>query len=114
MVIQRGDIWWASLPEPVGSMPGHRRPVIIMQTDSFNQSNIRTVIAVILSSNLRLAEAPGNVLLPAKNTGLPKDSAANISQVVTVDKAMLTEKVGELPLPLMNQIEAGLRLILSL
>ena len=114
MVIQRGDIWWASLPDPVGAMPGYRRPVIIIQADSFNQSRIRTVLAAVLTSNLRLAEAPGNVLLLAKKTGLAKDSVANISQVVTVDKSMLTEKVGELSLPLIRQIEAGLRLILSL
>ncbi|MCP4361359.1 MAG: type II toxin-antitoxin system PemK/MazF family toxin [Chloroflexi bacterium] len=114
MVIQRGDIWWASLPDPVGAMPGYRRPVIILQADSFNQSFINTVIAVVITSNLRLTEAPGNVLLPARKTGLPKDSVANISQVITVDKAIFTEKVGELSLPLVRQIEAGLRLILSL
>ena len=114
MVIQRGDIWWASLPAPVGAMPGYRRPVLIVQADSFNQSAIHTVLAVVLTSNLRLAEAPGNVLCPANQTGLPKDSVANISQVVTVDKVMLTEKAGELSLPLMRQIEAGLRLVLAL
>ena len=114
MVIQRGDIWWASLPDPVGAMPGYRRPVLIVQADSFNQSAIRTVLAVVLTSNLRLAEAPGNILCPVKQTGLSKDSVANISQVVTVDKVMLTEKAGELSLPLLRQIEASLRLILSL
>ena len=114
MVIQRGDIWWASLPDPVGAMPGCRRPVLIIQADSFNQSAIRTVLAVVLTSNLRLAAAPGNILCPVKQTGLSKDSVANISQVVTVDKAMLSEKVSELSLPLMRQIEAGLRLILAL
>lgn len=114
MVIQRGDIWWASLPDPVGAMPGYRRPVLIVQADSFNQSAIRTVLAVVLTSNLRLAEAPGNILCPVNQTGLAKDSVANISQVVTVDKAMLAEKVSELSLPLMRQIEVGLRLILAL
>ncbi len=114
MVIQRGDIWWASLPDPAGLMPGYRRPVLIVQADSFNQSAIRTVLAVVLTSNLRLAEAPGNILCPVKQTGLSKDSVANISQVVTVDKVMLTEKAGELSLPLLRQIEASLRLILSL
>ena len=114
MVMERGDIWWASLPIPVGTMLGYRRPVLIVQADSFNQSAIHTALAVILTSNLRLAEAPGNILCLRKHTGLPKDSVANISQVVTVDKTMLTEKLGELSLPLMRQIEAGLRLILAL
>ena len=112
--MQRGDVWWASLPEPFGSMPGYRRPVVIVQADSFNRSRIHTVIAVVLTSNLKLAAAPGNVLLPASSTGLPKDSVANVSQVVTVDKSLLTEYVGHLTVKTMQQIEEGLRLVLSL
>ena len=112
--MQRGEIWWATLPEPVGSEPGYRRPVLIVQSDDFNRSRIATVIAVVITSNLRLAQAPGNVWLPCKVTGLPKDSVANVSQVVTIDKSFLTERVGRLPANLLAQVEAGLRLVLSL
>ncbi len=112
--MQRGSIWWASLPEPVGSMPGYRRPVLIVQADSFNSSNISTVIAVVLTSNLRLASAPGNVPLSTQSTGLPKDSVANVSQVITVDKSLLTDYVGQVPPAKMRQVEAGLKLVLSL
>lgn len=114
MVVRRGDIWWTSLPEPAGSMPGFRRPVAIVQSDAFNLSRINTVLAVVITSNLRLANAPGNVLLSAKNTGLSKDSVANVSQVVTVDRAFLTEQIGALPSDLLLQLEEGLRLVLSL
>jgi mRNA interferase MazF len=114
MVIKRGEIWWASLPEPAGSMPGYRRPVVIVQSDAFNRSRITTVLAVVITSNLRLANAPGNVYLPAKSTGLPKDSVANISQVVTVDVAFLMELVGQLPSSQIRQLEEGLRLVLAL
>jgi mRNA interferase MazF len=114
LVMQRGSIWWASLPDPVGSMPGYRRPVLIIQADSFNQSRINTIIVVALTSNLKLARGPGNVLLTARVTGLPTDSVANVSQVVTVDRGLLTDYVGELPTTQMKQVEAGLRLVLSL
>lgn len=114
MVIQRGEIWWASLPEPVGSEPGYRRPVLILQADSFNQSQIATVIVVIITSNLRLAQAPGNVLLPACLTGLSQDSVANISQLLTVDKRFLTERVGKVSSAILSRVETGLRLVLSL
>jgi mRNA interferase MazF len=96
MVIGRGEIWWASLPEPQGSEPGYRRPVVIIQSDRFNRSQINTVIAVTISSNLRLAQAPGNVLLPHRVSGLAKDSVANVSQVITVDKSFLSEFVNTL------------------
>ena len=112
--MQRGEIWWATLPEPVGSEPGYRRPVLIVQSDDFNRSRIATVIAVVITSNLRLAQAPGNVWLPYKVTGLPKDSVANVSQVITIDKSFLTEQVGCLSANLLAQVEAGLRLALSL
>ena len=114
MVIQRGEIWWASLPEPVGSEPGYRRPVLIVQSNDFNRSRIATVIAVVITSNTKLAQAPGNVFLPQKLTGLSKDSVANISQVVTVDKSFLTERVGTLPPNIFEQVEKGLRLVLRL
>jgi mRNA interferase MazF len=113
-VICRGDIWWASLPEPLGSEPGGRRPVVIVQADTFNESFIQTTLAVILTSNLRLANAPGNVLLRSHQTGLPKDSVANVSQVATVDRRFLTERVGRLQASLLEHIEDGLRLALDL
>jgi len=112
--MQRGEIWWASLPEPVGSEPGYRRPVLIVQSDDFTRSRISTVIVVVVTSNTRLAQAPGNVFLGKKVTGLPKDSVANISQVITVDKQFLTEKISELPPRLLEQVEKGLRLVLRL
>ena len=114
MVIHRGDVWWASLPEPIGSEPGYRRPILVIQVDSFNESRIATIIGVVLTSNSNLARAPGNVLLPYKASGLPRDSVANVSQVVTLDKSFLTERVGTLPEFLMERIEDGLRLVLGL
>lgn len=114
MVIQRGEIWWASLPEPVGSEPEYRRPVLVVQSDDFNRSRIATVVAVVVTSNTRLAQALGYVFLPQKLTGLPKDSVANVSQIVTVDKDFLTEKVRILPANILEQVERGLRLVLRL
>ncbi len=114
MVIRRGEIWWASLPEPTGSEPGSRRPLLIVQADEFNRSLVATVLGVILTTNTRLAEAPGNVLLSRRNTGLPKDSVANVSQVVTADKKFLTELVASLEPRLMMRVENGLRIVLSL
>lgn len=95
-------------------MPGYRRPVLIIQADTFNRSRIQTVLAVVLTSNLKLAEAPGNVLLTARATGLPKDSVANVSQIITVDKSLLTEEVGQLVQRDMLRVDAGLRLVMSL
>ena len=114
MVIRRGEIWWASLPDPVGSEPGYRRPVLVVQSDEFNQSRIATVIALSITSNVRLAQAPGNVLLPHKATGLSKDSVVNISQIVTVDKSLLDERISTLPAKLLKQVEDGLRMVLVL
>ena len=114
MVIRRGDIWWATLPEPLGSEPGYRRPILVIQVDAFNNSRIATVIGVVLTSNTSLAQAPGNVLLPDRETGLPKDSVANVSQVITLDKAFLTDHVGLLPAVLLERVEDGLRLVLGL
>jgi len=112
--MERGEVWWAELPDPTASEPGYRRPVGIVQSNVFNRSRIRTVIAVVLTSNLRLVEAPGNVLVPASDSGLPKDSVANVSQVITVDRTFLTERCGRLPGHLIKSIDDGLRLVLSL
>ena len=113
-MIERGTIWWADLREPRGSEPGFRRPVLIVQADAFNRSRIQTLITVVLSSNLRLLDAPGNVLVPATLSGLPKDSVANVSQVVTLDRGDLQENAGRLDSPTLRQVEAGLRLVLHL
>ncbi len=113
-MMQRGDIWWATLPPPVGSGPGGRRPVVVVQAARFTRSRLRTVVVVIISTNLDLAKAPGNVLLPAHHSGLPRDSVANVAQVLTVDKTLLTDFVGTLPKTLLQQIEAGLKLVLEL
>lgn len=110
----RGEIWWATLPVPSASEPGYRRPLLVVQSDDFNRSKISTIIAVVISSNLRLAEAPGNVLLSRKSTGLPKKSVANVSQLITIDKSFLTRKAGRLTPELLHEIEAGIRLVLSL
>lgn len=110
----RGEIWWASLPTPAGSQPGFRRLVLIVQSNEFNQSRIQTLLAVALSSNTALARAPGNVLLPRKESGLAKESVANVSQVITVDRAFLTERMGQLSGPFMRHVDAGLRLVLAL
>ena len=112
--MERGEVWWAQLPDPIASEPGFRRPVLIIQSNTFNRSRIRTIMAVVLTSNLRLSEAPGNVLIPASDAGLPKDSVANVSQVITVDRAFLSEKCGKVPSSLMRMVDEGLRFALSL
>ena len=113
-MICRGEIWWATLEDPLGSQPGFRRPIVIVQADNFNRSRINTVLAVVLTSNLRLSKAPGNFLLLTKDTGIPKDSVVNVSQVITVDKRFLTEKIGELSPTQLKAVDEGLRLVLSL
>ena len=114
MVVERGQIWSADLGEPEGSEPGYSRPVLIVQSDAFNRSRLRTVIAVVLSTNLRLVDAPGNVLIPAKASGLKKDSVANVSQIITVDREFLLELVGRVRGQFLEDVENGLRLILGL
>ena len=114
MVVERGQVWWADLDERRGSEPGFHRPLLIVQDDAFNRSRIRTVVAVVLTSNLRLVDAPGNVLIPAKAAGLPKDSVANVSRIVTLDRNDLTEPAGKLRGPLLKSVENGLRLVLGL
>jgi mRNA interferase MazF len=112
--VRRGDIWWAELEEPRGSEPGYRRPVIIVQDDMFNRSRISTVLGVVLTGNLRLVDAPGNVLVPGRSVGLPKDSVANVSQLMTIDLEFLDERVGRVPARLMAAVDAGLKLVLGL
>ena len=107
-------MWWADLEERRGSAPGFRRPVVIVQADAFNASRIRTVLAVVVTSNLRLLDAPGNVLLPARGAGLPRDSVANVSQVVTLDRETLAARAGALDSATMSAIGRGLRLVLQL
>ena len=112
--MRRGEIWWASLPDPEGSMPGYRRPVVVVQADSFNASRINTIIVVPLTTNMHLASAPGNLLLTAKQSGLSRDSVVNVSQIITVDKSFLTELVGQLSPKALTRLEDGLRMVLSL
>ncbi len=114
MVVQRGEIWWADLADPRSSEPGFRRPVLIVQADAFNRSRLRTVIALVLTTNMRLLDAPGNVLIPAAVVGLPKDSVANATQLVTLDRDFLVERAGRAPSRLLTRIAAGLRLVLDL
>jgi mRNA interferase MazF len=113
-VIARGEVWWASLPAPEGSAPGFRRPVVVVQADSFNRSRIRTVMVVPLTSNERLAGAPGNLQLAAGATGLPRDSVANVSRVITIDRSLLDERLAPVPERLLAEIDEGLRLALGL
>lgn len=112
--MKRGEIWWASLPEPVGSGPGLRRPVLVIQSNSFNESRIATVIVAVVTSNVALAEAPGNIRLSKSESGLPKPSAVNVSQVLTIDRSLLTERVRALPVSIVQKVNEGLRLVLSL
>ena len=113
MVITRGHVYWANIAEPTGSGPGFRRPVLVVQGDALNRSRIRTVVCVPLTSNLRWAEAPGNVLLSSKATGLPKDSVANSSQLITLDRALLTEEVGKISKRRLDLILAGIDIVLG-
>jgi mRNA interferase MazF len=112
--IQRGEIWWADLPEPRRSEPGYRRPVLIIQSDAFNLSRIQTVIVATLTSNLELADAPGNVFIPARASGLSRDSVVNVSQLLTLDRSFLTEHIGTIPSRLLHSVDEGLRNILRL
>ena len=113
-MIRRGEIWWARLPTPQGSDPGYRQPVIVLQSDAFNRSRIRTVVAAAITSNARLSEAPGNTALPRKQSGLPRPSVVNVSQIVTLDKSYLVERVGRLAARHFASVEAGVRLVLEL
>ncbi len=112
--MKRGEVWWASLPAPTGSGPGFRRPVVVIQSNPFNQSRIATVVVAAITSNLALADAPGNVRVGKAESGLTKPSVVNVSQVVTLDRDRLTQRVRALPAQTTKDIDEGLRLVLRI
>lgn len=112
-MIAQGEVWWADLGEPVGSEPGFRRPVLVVQGDSLNRSRLATAVCVPLTSNLKWGDAPGNVVLKSKSTGLRKDSVANVSQIVTIDKAVLVERAGRIGKQQLQLVFAGLDVVLG-
>ncbi len=111
--MQRADIWWANLSEPAGSGPGYRRPVLVLQADAFNHRRINTVVVLAITKNSALAKAPGNILLTTRTSGLDVDSVVNVSQILTLDKSLLTEYVASVSSAKMSKIEAGVRLVLG-
>ncbi len=111
--MNRGEVWWASLDPPKGSGPGYRRPVLIVQANSFNISAISTVLVVVITSNLGLAQAPGNIRISKSDSGLSKASVVNVSQVLTIDRQILTERVGKLPSRIMVRVNEGLEMVLG-
>ena len=113
-MIRRGELWWAELGAPAGSEPGYRRPILIVQSDSFNRSRISTVVGLAITSNPKLAQAPGNVLVEKAATGLAKDSVVNVSQIVTLDRDALASRCGRLSPSILRAVDDGLRLVLSL
>ena len=113
MVVAQGDVCWADLPPPPGSGPGYRRPAIVVQGDALNRSRLRTAVCVVLTGNLGRARSPGNVLLHANATGLPRDSVANVTQIVAVDKSLLTERVGHLSQRDLGLVIAGIDIVLG-
>lgn len=112
--MKRGELWWASLDAPSGSAPGYRRPVVIISANAFNQSRIQTVIVAVVTSNLHLANAPGNFTVSKRDSGLSKESVINVSQLLTIDKTFLTEKISMLPGKRLVSLNEGLRLSLAL
>ena len=112
--MKKGEVWWASLGDPRGSEPGFKRPVIIVSANEFNKSTIKTVIVAVITSNLRLAEAPGNFSLSKKDSGLAKESVVNISQLLTLDKSFLVEKSKKIPEQKLIRLNEGLKLVLSI
>jgi mRNA interferase MazF len=112
--MKRGEVWWASLADPVGSGPGYRRPVLVVQANAFNASRIATVIVATVTSNLALADAPGNVRISKADSGLSRASVVNVSQLLTLDRSILAERVGTLPGAVLDRIDAGMRLVLAL
>lgn len=113
-MVNRGQIWWADLPDPIASEPGYKRPVIVIQADEFNKSRINTVVVVVITSNVRLANAPGNIKLPKSKSGLNRESVANVSQILTLDKQFLVEKIGQLDNHIMRELDEGITLVLGL
>ena len=113
-MVARGQLWWVDLPDPTGSEPGFTRPALIVQADSFNRSKLATVVIVAIASNLRLANAPGNVMLPKSKSGLTKDSVVNVSQLSTIDKDSLKEPITLLDKATMLQVDEGLAFVLGL
>ena len=113
-MVRRGELWWVDFAEPVGSAPGYRRPAAVVSADRFNRSRIATVIVAAVTSNTRLADAPGNVALPAGSSGLPKDSVVNASQLLAVDRGLLDRRIGMLPSAQLTVLDRGLRLVLDL
>ena len=113
MVVAQGEIWWADLGEPVGSAPGFRRPVLVVQCDAFNRSRIGTIVCVALTSQLKWAGAPGNVMLKAESTGLERDSVVNVSQVMTLDRELLIERAGRLPERKLDQVLSGIGIVIG-
>jgi len=113
MVISQGEIWWADLPQPTGSGPGFRRPVVVVQGDSLNRSRIGTVVCIPLTSNVKWAKAPGNIMLSPRLTGLSRDSVANVSQIVSLDKALLTDRAGKLPGAQLALVLSGIDVMLG-
>jgi mRNA interferase MazF len=112
--MKRGELWWASLPDPAGSEAGFRRPVLVLQDNSFNDSKIATVIVAVIISNLRLADAPGNVRLAKRETRLTREGVVNVSQILTVNKDRLTERISAIPAGKLQNVERGLKLVLGL
>lgn len=112
--MKRGELWWAALPDPVGSGPGYKRPVLVVQANPFNASRIATVIVATVTSNLALAEAPGNVRIARSDSGLTRASVVNVSQLITLDRSVLTNKVKTLPGAVMDKVDSGLKLVLAL
>ena len=112
-MIAQGEVWWADLPAREGSAPGLRRPIVVVQADSFNQSAIRTVVVVPLTTNLRRADAPGNVRLSARATGLRSESVANVSQIVATDRTFLTERVGKLSRSNLELVLTGIDIVIG-
>lgn len=111
---ERGGICWADLGPATGSQPAKRRPVLVIQADSYNQSRLATVLVAVVTSNTALAAMPGNVFLPASATGLPRDSVVNVTAVVTLNKSDLDDQVGLVPDSLLHEIDRGLRRVLNL
>ncbi len=112
--MMRGEIWWADFGIPFGSEPGFRRPVVIVQDDTFNKSKINTIIVLPLTTNLRLENAPGNIFLEKKESTLPKDSIIIVSQLYAIDKQRLLEKIIKINNSIMREIENGIMLVLGI